>query len=356
MLDRVCLVCDALLCLAAMWQLRKGSSLGERRVRPNKIVLGPTRAIASVDGMLALQLRLSGRSVSLIYRCISLLSPHTLRHTTYPFPSLIGRRSPPDHAQFRAGPHSALLWCVTQLGSVIIIPPSSHLVWAEMPRLELVASPPAHVEPAWAVAFNPKRNILASCSTDKTIRLYSFNLPLSPSHTHTPRQACAHDHAAPSLPSSTSQKPSVHFQQSLTTEHKRTVRSISWSPTGLTLASGSFDSTVGLWAEIDPDAEDEGEGVFKPASNGQDVDMDGEGGIEGREQKEWECVTTLEGHESECKAVAWSSDGALLASCSRDKSVWVCESESSFGTKYRFVRWYTDEQYSQTLTLSVSPS
>lgn len=215
-----------------------------------------------------------------------------------------------------------------------------------MPRLELIASPPAHAEPAWAVAFNPKRNILASCSTDKTIRLYSFNLPAtshlashSHAHTHT-GQACSHDHdhTTPSLPSSTSPKPTVHFQQSLTTEHKRTVRSISWSPTGLTLASGSFDSTVGLWAEVDPDAEEEreGEGVFKPTSNGggvdvdMDVDRDDDDDDEagGKEPKEWECVTTLEGHESECKAVAWSSDGALLASCSRDKSVWVWECRS----------------------------
>lgn len=219
-----------------------------------------------------------------------------------------------------------------------------------MPRLELVAVPAAHTEPAWAVAWNPQRNILASCSSDKTVRLYTFTLSPPPPtasstpHTHASGQACTHTHTAapPPLPSPTSIKPSVHFQQSILTEHKRTVRTISWSPTGLTLATGSFDSTVGLWAEVDPDAEEEesGEGVYRPEGagaaaaaareDGEDVDMDLEigSGTEGRE-REWECVTTLEGHESECKAVAWSSDGALLASCSRDKSVWVWECKFS---------------------------
>lgn len=178
-----------------------------------------------------------------------------------------------------------------------------------MPELQSLGSLPAHAEPAWTVTFNPARSLLASCSTDRTIRLYSYILPSS----------------SDGLPSKDDPQPVFSLAKVIETEHKRTVRSIAWSPDGRTLASGSFDSTVGVWEEVIPlsDDEDEGDegaqGVYKPAGMNSGGDVD-----EGKE-KEWECVSTLEGHESECKSVGFSSDGALLASCSRDKSVWVWE-------------------------------
>lgn len=149
-------------------------------------------------------------------------------------------------------------------------------------ELRLVASLPGHHEAAWSVAWNPRESLLASCSTDRDVRLFSYA----------------------ELPSGVSGEvlPAFSLKEVIPTGHKRTVRSVGWHPSGKMFATASFDATVGIWERMPDDAAAEHDG--EPA---------------------WECAGTLEGHDSECKSVVFSSNGQLLASCSRDKSVWVWE-------------------------------
>ena len=45
----------------------------------------------------------------------------------------------------------------------------------------------------------------------------------------------------------------------------------------------------------------------------------------------FECIEKLEGHENEVKCAAWSSDGQYLATCSRDKTIWIREANIADG-------------------------
>jgi len=103
---------------------------------------------------------------------------------------------------------------------------------------------------------------------------------------------------------------------SLTGGHERSVRSATWKPGlpphKLCLVSGSFDSTLGLWRwKYDVPLEDD---VAAAAADSDDDDGD-----------DWKLIVVLEGQEHEIKCVAFSPSGSYLATCSRDKSIWIWE-------------------------------
>ena len=134
---------------------------------------------------------------------------------------------------------------------------------------------------------------------------------------------------------------------SLEGKHARTVRRVSWSPDGCYLAVCSFDATVSVYKHESPssmlqwfkrfggDGRTRGrEWTGRSAKRMQGLERScmmcnmHEVRVESGEHScrvAFSCVATLEGHTNEVKAVAWSTDGSKLATCSRDKTVWIWE-------------------------------
>jgi WD40 repeat protein len=145
--------------------------------------------------------------------------------------------------------------------------------------LQKVASIAAHTDRIWQIAPHPTLPLLATASSDKSSRILSL-LTFSPLST-------------------------------IDGGHKRSVRSVAWKPNTRgesVLATGSFDATAGIWRRYEDDT---------GATTG--------GEYNDEEDEEWRFAVVLDGHESEIKSVAWSAGGTFLATCSRDKSVWVWE-------------------------------
>lgn len=171
---------------------------------------------------------------------------------------------------------------------------------AKTPHLTLVSDLAGHHDRAWSAAWNPRQALLATCSTDKDVRLFNYS-------------------SSSRRGGGDSGEESLRFvlRETIPTGHKRTVRQVAWSPSGRTLATASFDSTVGIWQPLDSFDDS------VTAGGGGAVDVSGE--ASNSSATVWDCIGTLEGHESECKSVAFNRNGSLLASCSRDKSVWIWE-------------------------------
>ncbi|TKX18684.1 WD domain-containing protein 40 [Elsinoe australis] len=165
----------------------------------------------------------------------------------------------------------------------------------------------------WQSAPHPTLPLLATASADKTVRISSLST----------------------------------FAQLSTVSggHKRSVRSVAWKPgsgparavrrfgrevkgTGESvLVTGSFDASAGIWRRWEGGEHT----VPQEEAGGGEVEQDftgrGQGGGDkgDNEDEEWAFAVVLDGHDSEIKSVAYSPVGPFLATCSRDKSVWIWE-------------------------------
>lgn len=148
-------------------------------------------------------------------------------------------------------------------------------------------TPPSNSR-TWQSAPHPTLPIVATACSDRSVRVYSLT--------------------------------SFTLLHSITGGHKRSVRTVSWKPGTRgqsVLATGSFDSSAGIWRR------EEGGG----AVGGMERDFTdaGDTGSDHDDADDYQFSCILDGHESEIKCLAWSPSGQYLATCSRDKSVWIWE-------------------------------
>ncbi|KAF4215642.1 hypothetical protein CNMCM8980_008086 [Aspergillus fumigatiaffinis] len=166
---------------------------------------------------------------------------------------------------------------------------------------------PPSLERTWLTAPHPTLPIVATCSSDKTVRVYSLT--------------------------------NFRLLSTISGGHKRSVRTCAWKPHvkgESVLATGSFDATVGIWRRWDSygqtergiedwhraDTQDHADDMTN--GNGTAGIENGGGGAD-EDDEEWRFAVLLDGHDSEVKSVSWSPSGMLLATCSRDKSIWIWE-------------------------------
>ncbi|PVU88132.1 hypothetical protein BB559_005718 [Furculomyces boomerangus] len=156
-----------------------------------------------------------------------------------------------------------------------------------------------HENQVWRAIWRPDGEAILSCSGDKSIRLWApINKSILAEKIHLSNAPISQ--TVDINPDSENNKTFTNYSEkwqcisSIEQAHKRAVRSICFQPiTYESFASAGFDGCTNIWAK--------------------------------NYNKEYECFTTLEGHENEVKSVAWSPSGHLVATCGRDKSIWIWE-------------------------------
>ena len=138
--------------------------------------------------------------------------------------------------------------------------------------IELLAVLKGHeyADRIWHLSWNSDGKYLCTCGEDKIIRIWSVDYNIN--------------------------KFAVSCISTLEDGQSRTIRCCEWSPNSQYIASASFDGTIFIWQSL-------------YNSN----------------NKQWEKIASLEGHENEVKCVAWNNDSNKLATCGRDKKIWVWE-------------------------------
>ncbi|MCX6719307.1 MAG: choice-of-anchor D domain-containing protein [Candidatus Taylorbacteria bacterium] len=155
--------------------------------------------------------------------------------------------------------------------------------------------------------------------------------------------------------------------------HNDAVRSVSFSPDGSLLASGSYDKTIKLWdvksgtniatlkghndavhsVSFSPDGS-----LLASGSGGYFFSGSVDNTVKLWDVKSYKKIATLEGHTDCVESVAFSPDGSLLASGSWDETVklWDVKSRTNITTLEGYINWVNSVAFSPDGNLLASGS
>lgn len=192
--------------------------------------------------------------------------------------------------------------------------------------VELIKSIAAHTDKAWSVSAHQTLPLLATASTDKTSKIYKL-----------------------------SREQNFPLVGSLEETHKRSVRSACFKPQLLStdsgfidlpaVALGSFDSTISVWGIDEPEDMVDDDDLDEGADGDQDKAKAREMELLTSPKNEWNLMALIEGHENEVKSVAWNKSGRYLASCSRDKTIWIWETDPETLEEFECISVLSDHEH-----------
>ncbi|XP_955426.1 wd40-repeat protein, putative [Theileria annulata] len=150
-----------------------------------------------------------------------------------------------------------------------------------------------HKERIWSVSWSPSEDLFATSSSDCKVKIWRFY-----KSTKKPRiNRCILNYPG------CGSEYSYELEFEISNFFKKTVRSVKFSKDGNYLICASFDGTSTIWSKKIHDKS-------KTTKS---------------KNTEWKCLVTLEGHENEVKCASFDSSGNYVATCGRDKTIWIYE-------------------------------